>query len=84
MTGDRTKIKAYKTRYDFDRITIKDRILYGHYDLSKGTHIGPKGHGYSTTTLGHLDDITIHELKNGTINVLDHTGHIVHAFGPKR
>jgi len=83
MIGDRLKIKAYKTRYDFDKITIKDRLLYGHYDLSKGAHIGPKGQGYSKTVMCHLDDVTLHELKNGVINVLDMHGAIVHAFGPK-
>jgi hypothetical protein len=66
------KLKAYRVRYDFHKMTVKNNIVYGHYKLSNG---------FSKTELGHLDDIWVTVMKNGN-RVVSNRGHHIHTFGP--
>ena len=68
------KIQAYKNKWDFDRMSIKNDIIRGHHKLTKG---------YSTTICGHTEDITISIMNNGN-RIVANRGHLIYKFGPTK
>jgi len=66
------KLKAYKIRYDFDRMSTKDNIIFGHWKFETGE---------SKSALANIEDVTITILKNGNRVVADR-GSVIHTFKP--
>jgi len=66
------KLKAYKVRYDFDRMSTKDNIIFGHWKFDSGE---------SKSALANINDVTITILKNGNRVVADR-GSVIHTFKP--
>lgn len=65
-------LEAYARRYDFDRMSVKSRVIIGHYRLSSG---------WSHTKLAHVDDMDVFITSTGCRQVRNR-GSVVYTFGP--